>query len=193
MPKKKNRPPIEQLKEAGRIAKRMLQERKIIAENSIIDELLNTANAPALPGIPAYLPHQWTLQAAQRMLYDLLVIWRNECKDNPSRAENITEFFKFIVSELREQEKGYNKEVVEMPKLLKKMKDVPVLKDVFSPMRKKETIKAMHRFFIDSFAVAIVLKNNHTTSEYANWFLEWTQDMYALWVKPEDRKNIKRT
>jgi hypothetical protein len=53
-------------------------------------------------------------------------------------------------------------------------------------------MKAIQRFFIDSFAVAVALKNNYSTSDYANWFLDWTQDLYALWVKPEQRKNIKR-
>ena len=52
---------------------------------------------------------------------------------------------------------------------------------------------AMQRFYEDSFAVAIVLKNVETVSEYANWFLDWTQDLYVLWMKPEKRKDYERT
>jgi len=189
---KKRRAPIEQLRAAGRMAKQMLVDRGILAKKSVLDELMRTEGAPTLPGIPAYLPHQWTLKASQRILYDLLIIWKDECKEDAARAENITEFFKFVITELRQQEANYNKEVVDMPKLMKTMKNVPVLKDVFSPLRKKESMHAIHRFFVDSFAVAIALKNNHTTSEYANWFLTWTQDMYALWVSPEERKKIAR-
>jgi hypothetical protein len=57
-------------------------------------------------------------------------------------------------------------------------------------MRKQETIKSMHRFFIDSFAVAIILKNNTTTSQFANWFLDWTQQLHTLWIKPKDKNEI---
>lgn len=189
---KKRRAPIDQLRAAGRIAKRLAVERGLIAEHSVIDQLIQSKDAPTLPGIPSYLPHQWTLKAAQRMMYDLLIIWKDECKDEPMRAENITEFFKFVVNELRQKSEKYEKENENVPKLLKSMKTVPVLKDIFSPMRKKESSEAIHRFFIDSFAVAIAIKNNHTTSEYANWFLTWTQDLYALWVKPEERSKIPR-
>lgn len=188
----KKRPPIEQLKAAGNIAKQMLVDKGILGKKSIINEILNSKDAPTLPGIPAYLPHQWTIQAAQRIMYDLLVIWRNKCKDNAAQLNDITEFFKFVVKELHREESEINKEIVNMPSFLKALKDVPVLKDVFSPIRKKENLKAMHHFFIDSFAVALTLKDNHTTSDYANWFLEWTQDLYTLWVKPEERKDLKR-
>jgi len=59
---------------------------------------------------------------------------------------------------------------------------------VFSPIRKKEVAHAIHRFFVDSFACAIVLKNNNSVSEYVNWFIDWTEAMYQLWIKPEERK-----
>lgn len=182
---KKRRAPIQQLLAAGKLAKEMLIQKGVIAKDSVLDKIITSKDAPKLPGVPVYLPQSWTIRASQRMLYDLLLIWKDECKGNNKRAENITEFFKFIVAELRKQEEKYEAEMAAMPKMMRTMKNVPVLKDIFSPMRKKDTAKAIHRFFIDSFAVAIVLKNNHTTSEYANWFLDWTQELYALWVKPE--------
>jgi hypothetical protein len=188
----KKRAPIEQLRAAGRIVKQMLTDRGIIAKKSVIDELMHVDGAPTLPGIPAYLPHQWTIKAAQQMMRDFLVIWIDQNRETQTRAQNITQFFTFVVSELRRQEHEYNKEISNMPKFIKSLKEVPVLKDVFSPMRKKETIGAIHRFFIDSFAVAIALCNSSTTSEYANWFLNWTQDLYALWVKPSERGSLKK-
>ena len=186
---KKKRLPIEQLKEAGKQARQMLVKKGFITEESTIDKILKKDKAPTLPGIPAYLPHQWTIQASQRMMMDLLVIWKNECIKNNTYAEDLTGFFKFVIKELRRQEKKFEKEMNDMPKLLKSMKEIPVLKDVFSPMRKKESMHAMQRFFVDSFAVGIAIKNLQSVSEYANRFIDWTQELYAIWQKPEEKNH----
>jgi hypothetical protein len=199
----KKRAPIEQLKAAGKVAQQMLKDKGLEAQTSILDDILTTKGAPTLPGIPTYLPHQWTLKAAQRIMYDIILLWREECKTTPNyaiagvtytegREENITEFFTFVISKLREQEKEYDEDVSNMPTLLKSLKTIPLLKDVFSPVRKLENIKAIQRFFVDSFAVAIIVRNNQSTTDYVNWFLDWTQDLYSLWVKPEERDKIKR-
>lgn len=192
--KTKKRLPIEQLRAAGKVARDMLAKRGIIAEESVLDKILETKDAPTLPGHPSvYLPHQWTLQASQHIMYDFLAMWICKCKEEHNiDAENITEFFKFLIKELRRQEKKTKKEMKDMPQLLKAMKEVPVLKEVFGPMRKWETVKAMQRFFIDSFAVSVVLKNNHTVSEYANWFLDWTLELNKLWIQPENREMTKK-
>ena len=179
---KKQRLPIEQLRKAGKIAQEMLVKKGLVAGKSVIDEILKKEGTPMLPGIPAYLPHRWTITASQRIMYDLLIIWKDKAK---GKSENLTEFFKFIIAQLREQEKQYKKEMDNMPKIFDSLKNVPVLKDVFSPLRKRENIQAIQRFFIDSFAVAISIKGKHTTSDYANWFLDWTEDMYQLWVNPK--------
>jgi hypothetical protein len=184
---KKKRLPITQLKEAGEIARKMLVERKIIAEDSILDKLRNDKSMPVLPGIPEYLPHQWTIKASQQMMYDLLLMWKDKCK-NPKKVENITEFFKFLVNEMQVQIKKFQKEEKAMAKRIKSIDEVPVLREIFSPIQKKETAKAIQRFFVDSFAVAVMLKNQSSTSEYAVWFLEWTQDMDKLWSKREKEK-----
>jgi hypothetical protein len=189
---KKKRLPIGQLRAAGRVAREMLVKRGIISEESLLDQIMKMENSPNLPGIPSYLPHQWTLKASQRIMYDLAIMWKVECNDNEEKAENLTKFFAFIVKNLRSMEKEYAKEEKAMGKSIKGMEDVPVLKDIFAPSRKKENINAIHRFFVDSFAVAIILKNNDSTSSYLNWFLDWTQDLYALWVKPDDRKTLAR-
>lgn len=180
---KKKRLPIEQLREAGKIAHQMLIDKGILAKDSVIDKMMHDKNAPVLPGIPPYIPHQWTIKSAQQMMYDLLIIWKEETKDDDFKRESITEFFKFVVTEMRTQEKKFQKEMKKVPKLFKAMKKVPVLSEVFSPMRKHENTKAIHHFFVDSFTVAIVLKNAHNVGDYANWFLDWTEELLKVWVQ----------
>lgn len=188
----KKRAPIEQLLEAGKIAKQMLQDKGLEARKSVLDEVIKKKDAPVLPGIPVYLPHQWTLKAAQRIMYDILLMWKAECKDDEGKCENVTMFFTFLITQLRDQEKEYDKEVQDQPAFIKSLKEVPVLKDIFAPVRKRDNIKAIQRFFVDCFAVSIVLKNNHSTSEFANWFVDWTQDLYSLWLKPKERDKMTR-
>lgn len=190
MPKKR-RLPHEQLVAAGKIARAMLVEKKIIAEDSVLDRIVNDKDAPMLPGIPAYLPHQWTIRAAQRMFYDILVTWKVECRDNTKKVENITAFFKFLISELRAQEIEFARQEKMMAAEIKQINDAPVLKDVFSPIQKKEVAKSIQRFFIDSFAISVMLKSNHTTSDYANWFLDWTEKMNEIWTKPKEEIKTK--
>jgi len=185
---KKQRAPIEQLREASKLAREMLVKKGILSEKSIIDEIIQKEGAPLLPGIPAYLPHRWTIKSSQRIMFDILVMWKEKTEKNKDTQENITQFFKFVVEEMRKQDLKYQDEVDRMSSSLKILKDIPVLKEVFSPVRKKENMHAIQRFFVDSFAVSIMLKRNHTTTDYANWFLDWTEDMYTLWSEPVTKK-----
>lgn len=189
----KKHAPREQLRAAGKIAKEMLIKRGLRAKDSVIDKIITDSKAPILPGIPSYLPHEWTLKATQQILRDIVILWKEECRNNDEKIENITLFWHFAREQLYQQEKIFAKQTDAMPKLIESMKEIPVLRDIFSPLRKKENIQAIHRFVIDSFACAIVIKQHHTTSEYLNWFLDWTQDLAALWVRPSHRKRIKRT
>lgn len=188
MGSKRKRLPIEQLRAAGRTARDMLVEKGILAKESILDKIAKDKDAPMLPGIPDYLPRPWTLDCAQQIMYDLLVMWKAESKGDPMRVQDITEFFKFVVSELHKVEKTLDVEKKNMPEMFMKLNEVPFLKDIFSPMRKHENLRAIHRFFVDSFAVAIVLKETHTTSEFADWFLTWTDKLRQLWATPEPIK-----
>lgn len=189
----KPRAPHEQLLAAGKQARQMLQERGFEARESILDKIVQTEGAPILPGIPYYLPHRWTLKKSQQIMYDLILLWKEDCKTRqgkkPKDEEDITQFFKFVIGELRKQEREYDKEIAQMPRLLRSLKTIPVLKDVFLPNQKKDSVHAIQRFFIDSFAVAIVVKNNHSTSEYANWFLDWTESLDTLWLKQLSKKS----
>lgn len=185
---KKQRAPIEQLREASKLAREMLVKKGILSDKSIIDEIIQKEGAPLLPGIPAYLPHRWTIKASQRIMFDILIMWKDKTKKDQKTQESITAFFKFVIEEMRKQDLKYQDEINKMSSSLKTLTNIPVLKEVFSPVRKKENIHAIQHFFVDSFAVAIMLKQNHTTSEYANWFLDWTESMHTLWTAPETNK-----
>ena len=188
----KKRAPIKQLRDLAKFTKELLIKKGIQSEKDVIAEILNTKDAPILPGRhSSYIPRPETIQSAQRMLYDLLIIWKDKNKEHKYRQENITEFWKFVIKEFREQIQITNKELVEMPKMMKQMKNVPFVKDIFSPMQKKDALKAMQVFFVDSFAVAVVLKNHTSVSSYANWFLDWTQELNKIWIKPQDRDKLK--
>lgn len=185
---KKQRAPIEQLREASKLAREMLVKKGILSEKSIIDEIIKKEGTPLLPGIPPYLPHRWTIKTAQRIMFDLLIMWKAETQGKHKDQEDITEFFKFVIKEMRKQDAHFQQEINKMSTVLTAVSNIPVLKEVFSPLRKKENMKAIQHFFVDSFAIAIMLKRNHTTTDYANWFLDWTEDMHALWLKPETNK-----
>lgn len=193
---RKRRAPIDQLRAAGRIADKMLRDKGILAQESVIDKIVADKKAPLLPGIPHYLPHEWTLKAAQRIMRDLVVIWVEKTANNKHRRDNITEFWKFVVKELKAQEQVFTREEAAMLENVKQMdtkvEKVPVLGEIFSPMRKKQNVQAIRHFLVDSFAVAVVLKEKHSVGDFLNWFLDWTQDLHELWVKPKDRDKVKR-
>jgi len=189
---KKRRAPIEQLRAAGQMARELLIARGIQAKDSIIDKIIQDTKSPTLPGIPAYLPHEWTIKATQQIMRDVVIMWKEECGANNTKAENITLFWLYLQNQLSLQEANFDKEYKAMSRLMKSMKETPVLRDIFSPLRKKENLYAIHRFIVDSFAVAVVVKRYDTTSDYLNWFLDWTQDLGLLWVRPDKRKKFKR-
>ena len=113
---------------------------------------------------------------------DFIAIYPEMVQDNPLGAKTVVRWI------LYKQEKDYDREIARVPKLIKSLKTIPVLKDVFLPVNKRDVVRSIQRFFIDSLAVAIVVKNNHSTSEYANWFLDWTEELHKIWVNPSMRK-----
>jgi len=182
--KKKIHAPRKQLKEVSKAVKELSIARGLRGEVSFIDEITQNTEAPLLPGLPPYLPHRWTIKASQRMMFDLLSLWKLENEDE-ERQENITEFFKFVIKEFDKQIKRAEKEVKEVPKLIKKMEDVPVLSEVFAPLQKKTTTKALQKFYVDSFAIAVIVRQNDTVSDYAEWFLTWTEELDKFWSAKE--------
>lgn len=203
--KKRQRLPIEQLRAAGKAAQEMLVKKGLAAPDSALEKIRQMKDAPMLPGMPEYLPHVDTLHLAQRIMYDLLVMWKAECLKTPTyyikvgrskrkmtegRIDNVTEFFKFVVKEMRAIEKLLKKEMDAMPPLLTKLEAVPVMSDILRPLGKYENTRAMLRFLVDSFAVAVVLKQKHSTAEYADWFLGWSEQLENLWQKPKKTESV---
>lgn len=165
----------------------MLREKGIHTAESAIDRILGE-NRIVLPGIPAYLPHRWVLQMARRQLKDILKLWEEKNKGSQKRQEKTQDFFTFLVKQLNEIEEAAQKKVDEMPAVLKAMHDVKVpLFRVFSAWQQLETTQAMTRFMVDSFAVSMVVKEHHTTTQFAEWFMDWTMKLEAYWVKNEKR------
>ena len=183
----KKHAPIKQLKEAAKEAERLLIERGIHTPESAIDRILKE-NKIVLPGIPAYLPHRWTLQESRRYMRDIVKLWIEKNKGNQKKQENTRAFFAFFVKELTGLEAEAQKKVDNMPAIIKSMHDVriPVHK-VFSAWQLLETTQAITRFMVDSFAVSMVVKEHHTTTEFVEWFMKWTMDMDALWAKGEKK------
>jgi hypothetical protein len=184
----KKRPNRKQLLEAGKIASDLLEDRKIILpkEKSAIDTIQGSKNSPVLPGIPSYLPHAWVLNAARRVMRDLLIEWKEISKGDIKRLGNSVEFFKFVVKRMREEENETGGEIFKMAKMVKKLKDMKgiySLKETFQPVKKMEAIKGLSKFFIDSFAVSIVLRGCTDTPEYVDWFYDWTDSLLKQWDK----------
>lgn len=184
---KKKHAPIKQLKEAGKEAERMLRERGIHTTESAIDRIL-AENKIVLPGIPAYLPHRWTLQMSRQYLKDIVRLWVEKSRGSQKRQEKTEDFFRFLVQQLSEIEKDAQKKVDTMPAILKSMnaKVLPVHK-VFTAWQLLETTQAITRFMIDSFAVSMVVKEHSNTTEFVEWFMKWTGVLEAYWLKHEKK------
>lgn len=182
----KKHAPRKQLIEAGKEAQRMLVERGIHTKESAIDRILKE-NKVVLPGIPAYLPHRWTLQESRRYMRDILKLWVDKNKGNQKRQDNTNAFFAFLVNELTGLEEDAQKKVDATPEMLKSLKKNVLVSRVFSPMRLLETTQAITRFMVDSFAVSMVVKEHHTTTEFAEWFMQWCSDLDNYWKEREPK------
>lgn len=185
---KKKRLPIAQLRESARIANEMAKKKGLIAEESVIDKLSKDKNAPVLPGLPAYLPHVWTLTACEIALYNMSKDWLDLNKKSPRKAENIVEFSNFVFGEFKKLEVKYKQEKKEMGKIIKKIEDSKPLSDIFSSVRKASTTKAISKFFVDSLVVAHLAEKDSTTFAYVDWFLnDWSPKLKALWENKNEK------
>lgn len=179
----KKHAPLKQLKEAAEEANRILRDRGIHTAESAIDRIL-AENKVVLPGIPAYLPHRWTLQQSRRYMRDIVKLWVEKNKRDEKRQENTMAFFSFLVQELTSIEEEAQKKVDKMPAILKAMWNVKVpLFRVFSALQHLETTQAITRFMVDSFAVSMVVKEHSSTTQFSEWFMKWTITLEAYWVK----------
>ena len=182
----KKHAPLKQLKEAAKAAEKILIERGVQTPESAINRILKE-NKVVLPGIPAYLPHRWTLQESRRYMKDILRLWVEKNKGNQKRQDKTEAFFAFLVKEVTALEERIQDKVDEQPKLLQSLKGNLSLAKVFSPLRQLDTVQAITRFMVDSFAVSMVVKEHHNTTEFAEWFMQWTMDLEQYWIHQEKK------
>ncbi len=168
--------------EAGEEARKKLIEHGVVTDENAVERLMKERPKLMLPGMPSYIPHQWTIKTSQRMMYDLLKMWQFE--HGKDRVENLALFIEYAISEMNNQEEVARMKMQTMEVSLNQMKDIPVLGKVFEPITQHETIKAMSKFFVDAFAVCVVVRGEAAkTSDFATWFLQWTDDLCTIWER----------
>ena len=174
MSRKKRFPDRKKLIESGNIAKEMLTERglQLSGAQSAIDRILQTDGSPTLPGIPAYLPYPWTIHAAKRVLYDLSREWELVTKGTPIRRDNISEFFKHVITSLKQEESVLNEKI---------HVTVQMKKYDFRYLHQKDAIKGIRKLLMDSLAVSIIAKSNDDVASYLEWFQHWSDRLITQW------------
>lgn len=167
----------------------MMVNKGISHKDNFLEELAKTSSATLLPGMPSYLPHKWTIQASQNAMYVLLRDWKDLHKEDEVMQDNISEFFKFVLKRMQAEERKYKKEIRATHSMIRQLRTAPLLSEIFSPMRKRQTVNGLHKFFVDVFAISVINNANGSTSEFAEWFLlDYTPALYKLWSKKENEE-----
>lgn len=183
----KTRAPIEQLKEAGEEARKKLVSRGILSSDNLVEKLMNEQPNLILPGMPSYVPHHTTIIYSQRMMFDLLRLWRAETKKE--KIENLAFFIEFVITELNYHEEIAKKKMDLMEKKVNDTEGEQLLSKVFEPVNQYETVRAMKKFFVDAFAVCVVIRGKTAkTHDFMNWFLSWSEQLDKLWDKKNEQK-----
>lgn len=185
----KKRAPVEQLKAAGEEARKKLVERGILSPFNVVDETTKRYPDLVLPGMPSYIPHKWTIKSSQRIMYDIFKMWQfhNE-KQKKNKTDNLALFIEFCIKEMNYQEEVAKKKMDTQGTMIKYLKKVPVIGKIFEPINQYETIRGVKKFFVDSFAVSIIVNGQTTTTgEFAEFFFTWTNKLYTIWEKQDDK------
>ena len=190
---KKKRAPIEQLLKAGEEARKKLIERGLMSFENVVERTAKEHPNLILPGMPSYIPHKWTIKSSQRIMYDIFKMWTFINTDsNNNLLDNLTLFITFCITEMNKQEETAKAKMDAQGALLKYLKKVPVISKIFEPINQYETIRAIKKFFIDSFAVGIIVNGEvSTTSEYAEFFFDWTEKLWNIWEAKDKILNDK--
>jgi len=190
----KRHAPIHQLRKAGQMAYEQLVKKGILTSESSIEKIKKEYPDLHLPGLYPYLPHKWTIKSSERMMYDIFKLWQFECKGEAKKIEDLSAFIEFTIRELNRLEERAKKKMKNMEKIIKDIEDAPVLGKVFEPVNQYETTKAMKKFFVDSFALAVMVNGKEScTGEFAEWFFSWTESLYNVWEKKLDEKKESET
>lgn len=194
----KHHAPIDQLRKAGNIAYEKLVERGILTHESSIEKIKKEYPDLPLPGLYPYMPHKWTIRSSQRIMYDIFKLWQfeNTKKGIPDKEtiENLTMYIEYCIRELNRIENRAKSKMKNMEKIIKDVEDAPILGKVFEPVNQYETTKAIKKFFVDGFALAIMVNGKEScTGEFAEWFFAWTDSLYTVWEKKLDEKKETET
>lgn len=185
----KKRAPITQLLEAGEEARKKLVERGLLSSENVVVRTAKEHPKLILPGMPSYIPHKWTIKSSQRIMYDLFKMWQFNTKGENKKTNNLALFIEFAITEMNHQEEVAKKKMEVQEGMLKYLKKVPVLGKIFEPINQYETIRGIKKFFVDSFAVALIVNGEvATTGAFASFFFTWTDELYKIW----ETKDVKR-
>ncbi len=178
---KKKHAPIEQLRESYNFAMKRMAELGVIApaDQSVIDSIFMDKDAPILPGVPAYLPYSWTVDASLSILSIITNRWLRKNKDKYAIINNIDLFFRFVVGELEKDE----------AKILSQIRDT-VDKEKYDTrlLYKRDSLRGVKQFLIDSFAVSIISKSNDDVPSYLEWVADWSNQLKSYWKRKDERK-----
>lgn len=169
---------LKKLREAKELADELSIERGLRTKDSAVEEIRNTITGPILPGIPNYLPYPWTINNSKRVMYDMLVLWKNTM-GREREADDAISFFKFVLKEMREQ-KELTYDEIQKGRIMKRY-DIKLL-------WKLKAVDGVYKFFVDAFAVSVIVRKNESVVDFAEWFDEWTKDLLNQW--DENQRNI---
>lgn len=194
--KTKQRVPMKQLRAASKEVARMLIDKRVIQRENVLEKIAQDSSKAILPGIPSYLPHRWTIEASRNAMFSVLRDWTELTKGDLKKQENISEFFRFVIGRVEDQNRKYKKEVkkARQEQIEMENKKGEFLSEVFSPLRKLQTARALMKFYIDSFAIFLIVHDKEeTTTDYAEWFIgDWTPALYEMWSNKnkDDKKQV---
>lgn len=185
---------MKQLRAASQQVARMLIDKRVTTEENVLEKLAKDSTKSILPGIPSYLPHRWTIEASRNAMFSILRDWTELTKKDLKKQENIGEFFRYVISRVEDQNRKYKKETKKARAEERAMESQKgkFLSEIFSPLRKLQTARALMKFYIDSFAIFIIVHEKETTTDYAEWFIgDWTPALYEMWSKKnkDDKKD----
>jgi hypothetical protein len=161
---------------------------KASPETSVIDRIRATAGYPMLPGqLQEYLPTPILINLGRRALLDMGREWQLETKQEMFKQNKLDEFFKFVVGRLNIENYVFQKIMNERAKEINEMEvkgisaESKTLAQWLKPQDVKDMVNALSVFMVDSFAVAIASRSASETTEFLEWFLNWSQKLLSYW------------
>ena len=194
--KKRKRAPINQLREVNKFAEEFLVSRGIRRpeSQSVIKTILSTPGAPALPGIPPYLPTPWAINNTKRILLNIGKEWALKNKQDNTNAINLDAFIKFVFKVIKQEDFEIEKEIFSYGDTIQKSvaqnldTTQQTVADWLRPVIKKEALKAITMFVLDSVAVCLATKAAGDVPSFYEWFDDWCEKLKMYW--PQNLRNI---